>query len=152
MFEIIKNLPIPEKQKNKLYQRRESKYPFETMEIGDCLAFSATGLKDPAYKNIYSAAMGFVRRNKKDFSFRFAQIEENKFGCWKIESNKYSNKDGESSTKSKSSRKERINTSIITKDMLLAAFEHEGTVIGASRLLNISSRTFTRLKQKFNMV
>lgn len=144
MFEILKNLPVPEKNVNINSFKRASKYPFEEMEMGDCMAFSATSIKDPVYKKIYGAAQSYARRVKKGFTFRFGKIEEGKFGCWKIECDKNVSKDGK-----KSSRKQRTDLRTITKEMLLGALEHEGTLNGAARLLGVSSRTLSRLKNKY---
>jgi len=149
MFEIIKNLPVPQKYVTAKNGPRVSKYPFDTMEIGDCLAFSAESVKDPEYRKIYGSAMSFARRVKKGYAFRFGKIEEGKFGCWKIESDK-PNKQGDNVESRK--YKQRTSTNNITKEMLIAAFENEGTLSGASRALNISSRTLSRLKLKFELI
>jgi DNA-directed RNA polymerase specialized sigma subunit len=143
MFEILKNLPVPQKYVATKKGLRVSKYPFEEMEIGDCLAFSAQSIKDTEYKKIYGYAMSFARRVKKGYTFRFGKIEEGKFGCWKIEQ----------SDKVESRKyKKRTSTNNITKEMLIEAFENEGTLTGISRALNISSRTVSRLKIKYQMV
>jgi hypothetical protein len=151
MFEIIKNLPVPEKKAARKFAGKEPKYPFAKMEIGDCLAFNSESIKDPIYKKIYGSAMSYARRVKQGYTFRFGQIEEGKFGCWKIEStnSKYVSSGDESDS---ATRRKRGNTTQITKDMLITALEHEGSLSGASRLLNISTRTFSRLKQKFELV
>lgn len=151
MFEILKNLPVPQKYVSEKTIGRASKYPFEEMEIGDCLAFPAQSNKDPEYRKIYGSAMGFARRVKKGYTFRFGKIEEGKFGCWKIEDEKKKNQSSDSET-SAGKYKTRVNTNNITKEMLIAAFESEGTLNGASRVLNISSRTLSRLKLKYQMV
>ena len=151
MFEIIKNLPVPQKYVSDKIGKRASKYPFEDMEIGDCLAFPAESIKDVEYKKIYGAAMGFARRVQKGYTFRFGKIEEGKFGCWKIEDEKKKNQPSGSEIPARK-YKARANTNNITKEMLIAAFESEGTLNGASRLLNISSRTLSRLKLKYQMV
>lgn len=150
MFEILKNLPVPQKYVATKNGRRASKYPFEEMEIGDCLAFPADSIKDPEYKKIYGAAMSFARRVKQGYTFRFGKIEDGKFGCWKIESDK-PNKQSNVAVE-KTQYKKRASTNNITKEMLIAALENEGTLHGASRSLNISSRTFSRLKLKFQLV
>ena len=150
MFEIIKNLPIPVKKSNLGSWKRASKYPFGEMEIGDCIAFSATGKKDPNYKKIYGSAMSFARRVKKGYTFTFAQIEEGKFGCWKV--SKEDNPEVEITDTNFRNKKKRVSTIHITKEMLIAALEHEGSLSGAARMLNISTRTFSRLKQKFDLV
>jgi hypothetical protein len=150
MFEIIKNLPIPEKVAKSAHVRREPKYPFKDMEIGDCLAFNAENIKDPVYKKIYGSAMSFARRVKEGYTFRFGMIEEGKYGCWKVVSDKQNRNSVTNSVKEEKLRK-RASTINITKDMLISALESEGTLIGASRILNISSRTFSRLKQKFEL-
>jgi hypothetical protein len=151
MFEIIKNLPIPEKIAKSKHARREPKYPFKEMEIGDCLAFNAESIKDPIYKKIYGSAMSYSRRVKEGYTFRFGQIEDGKFGCWKIVSEK--NKNNSDSLREQNSKERKRNSTVhITKSMLIAAMESEGTLNGASRLLNISSRTLSRLKQKFQLV
>jgi hypothetical protein len=149
MFEIIKNLPVPQKYVTAKNGPRASKYPFESMEIGDCLAFYAQSNKDAEYIKIYGSAMSFARRAKKGYAFRFGKIEEGKFGCWKIESDK-ANKQGDNVESRK--YKQRTSTNNITKEMLIAAFENEGTLSGASRALNISSRTLSRLKLKFELI
>jgi hypothetical protein len=149
MFEIIKNLPVPQKYVATKNGPRASKYPFESMEIGDCLAFSAQSNKDAEYIKIYGSAMSFARRAKKGYAFRFGKIEEGKFGCWKIESDK-ANKQGDNVESRK--YKQRTSTNNITKEMLISAFESEGTLSGASRALNISSRTLSRLKLKFELI
>jgi len=151
MFEIIKNLPIPEKIAKSKHARREPKYPFKDMEIGDCLAFNAENVKDPIYKKIYGSAMSYARRVKEGYTFRFGQIEDGKFGCWKVESEKNKSVNTGSDSSSSSSKRKRNATIHITKDMLIAAMESEGTLNGASRLLNVSSRTLSRLKQKFEL-
>jgi hypothetical protein len=104
MFEIIKNLPIPEKVAKQKHARREPKYPFKDMEIGDCLAFNAEGVKDPVYKKIYGSAMSYARRIKEGYTFRFGQIEEGKFGFWKIESEKNKSVSNSSDSSSSSSK------------------------------------------------
>lgn len=151
MFEIIKNLPIPEKAAKQNHVRREPKYPFKDMEIGDCLAFNAENIKDPVYKKIYGSAMSFARRVKEGYTFRFGMIEEGKYGCWKIASDKQ-NRNPETDSDKTTKQRKRNSTIHITKDMLIAAMENEGSLAGASRSLNISSRTLSRLKQKFELV
>lgn len=151
MFEILKNLPVPQKYVSTKIGGRVSKYPFEDMEIGDCLAFPAESIKDADYKKIYGAAMSFARRVKKGYTFRFGKIEEGKFGCWKIEDEKNKNQNNDSQVPARK-YKTRANTNNITKEMLIAAFESEGTLNGASRLLNISTRTLSRLKLKYQMI
>jgi hypothetical protein len=150
MFEIIKNLPIPEKVAKSVHVRREPKYPFKDMEIGDCLAFNAESIKDPVYKKIYGSAMSFARRVKEGYTFRFGMIEQGKYGCWKIVSDKQ-NRNSLTNSDNQEKRRKRASTINITKDMLISALESEGTLNGASRILNISSRTFSRLKQKFEL-
>lgn len=150
MFEIIKNLPIPEKAVKNVHARREPKYPFKNMEIGDCLAFNAESIKDPVYKKIYGSAMSFARRVKEGYTFRFGMIEEGKYGCWKVVSDKQ-NRNSVTNSDNQEKRRKRASTINITKDMLISALESEGTLNGASRILNISSRTFSRLKQKFEL-
>lgn len=149
MFEIVKNLPIPVKEKNFSGWKRANKYPFGEMEIGDCLAFKANGPKDPTYKKIYGSAMSYARRVKKGYRFVFDKIEEGKYGCWKV-SVHTDNVTPEPVIKNKS-RKSRRSTFHITKEMLISALENDGTLVGASRILNISSRTISRLKQKFGI-
>lgn len=149
MFEIIKNLPIPEKAHSSKHSRRTPKYPFAEMEIGDCLAFNSESIKDPIYKKIYGSAMSYARRVKQGYTFRFGKIEEGKFGCWKIEDKKFS---ASSVSALSNPKRKRANTDFITKDMLISALEGEGTLNGASKLLNISSRTLSRLKLKFDIV
>ena len=149
MFEIIKNLPIPEKAANQKHPRREPKYPFKQMELGDCLAFNAEGIKDPTFKKIYGSAMSFARRVKEGYTFRFGKIEEGKYGCWKVESTKNVRSDEETITSK--GKRIRGTTRNITKDVLISALESEGTLSGASRLLNISTRTFSRLKMKYEL-
>lgn len=151
MFEIIKNLPVPQKYVATKKGLRVSKYPFEEMEIGDCLAFPAQSNKDAEYKKIYSSAMVFARRVKKGYTFRFGKIEEGKFGCWKIEDENKKNQSGDSETSARK-YKQRTSTNKITKEMLIEAFENEGTLTGISRALNISSRTVSRLKIKYQMI
>ncbi|MEY4571009.1 MAG: hypothetical protein RLZ10_202 [Bacteroidota bacterium] len=151
MFQIVKNLPVPEKNANVGKGPRVSKYPFEFMEMGDCMVFHADNIKDANYKKIYGAAQSYARRLKKGFTFRFGKIEEGKFGCWKIPSDNKSFDGGKSVKSSKKSGRNRANVGTITKEMLFGALEHEGTLVGASRLLGISSRTLSRLKQKFEM-
>lgn len=152
MYQVVKNLPVPEKNINVGKSPRISKYPFEFMEMGDCMIFYADSLKDPNYKKIYGAAQSYARRVKKGFAFRFGKLEEGKYGCWKIPSdNNSSESNGVGKSSKKSGRKNRTNVGTITKEMLLGALEHEGTMVGASRLLGISSRTLSRLKQKFEM-
>lgn len=152
MFEILKNLPVPEKNVMVNSFKRASKYPFEQMEMGDCMAFPAASIKDPVYKKIYGAAQSYARRVKKGFTFRFGKIDEGKFGCWKIPCDKNTVKEnGEVTNTKKVTRRQRMNVKNITKEMLLNALEHEGTLNGASRLLNVSSRTLNRLKHKFEI-
>lgn len=151
MFEILKNLPVPQKYVLDKTGKRASKYPFDDMEMGDCLAFPAESIKDAEYKKIYSAAMSYARRVKKGYTFRFGKIEEGKFGCWKIEDEKNKNQNNDSQVPARK-YKTRANTNNITKEMLIAAFESEGTLNGASRLLNISTRTLSRLKLKYQMI
>lgn len=148
MFEIIKNLPIPVKENGLKGWKRANKYPFGEMEIGDCLAFSAQDRKDPMFKKIYGSAMSFARRVKAGYTFTFAKIEDGKYGCWKISTGE---EPQQSNTSEKKTYKKRVSTIHITKDMLIAALENEGTLNGAARMLNISSRTFSRLKQKFEL-
>jgi hypothetical protein len=145
MFEIIKNLPVPEKTVASKMPKRAPKYPFADMEIGDCLAFNAESIKDPVYKNVYGSAMAYARRVREGYTFRFGKIEEGKFGCWKIVSTK------NVKVEEPENKRKRNSTINITKDMLISALESEGTLNGASRILNISSRTFSRLKQKFEL-
>lgn len=149
MFEIIKNLPIPVKEKGLNSWKRANKYPFVEMEIGDCLAFNAQDRKDPMFKKIYGSAMSFARRVKAGYTFTFAKIEDGKFGCWKVATGE--EQQHESNTNERKIYKKRASTIHITKDMLIAALENEGTLNGAARMLNISSRTFSRLKQKFEL-
>lgn len=149
MFEIIKNLPLPVKGRGQRNGRRANKYPFEEMDLGDCLSFNAESQKDPVYKKIYGSAMSYARRVKRGYKFVFGKIEEGKFGCWKV------------ATESEEreivvdngirNRKRRSETIHITKEMLISALENEGTINGASRILNISTRTISRLKQKFEI-
>lgn len=151
MFEIIKNLPVPEKNVNIKNIKKLSKYPFEEMEMGDCMAFGAESIKDPNYKKVYGAAISYARRTKKGFTFRFGKIEEGKFGCWKIPSEKNVVNENSEPKGKKTTRRMRSNVKSLTKEMLLGALEHEGSLAGASRLLGISSRTLCRLKQKFEL-
>lgn len=150
MFEIIKNLPIPETKKTKTGSGRESIYPFRTMEIGDCLAFNAENVKDPVYKKIYGSAMSFARRAKEGYSFKFAMIETGKFGCWKVANEKLEKEQPEAGEKR--NRKNRVSPVHITKDTLIQALENAGTLSGASNMLGVSTRTLSRLKQKFELV
>ena len=148
MFEIVKGLPIPEKKSLRNW-KRHNKYPFGQMEVGDCIKFSAAGLKDPEYKKIYGSATSFARRVNDGTKFRFAEIEPGVYGCWKINAESKNSAGGQSET---SRVRKRADTSIITKDMLIAALESQGTLLGASRSLGVSSRTLTRLKQKFELI
>lgn len=149
MFEIIKGLPIPEKKSSLKDWKRASKYPFGEMEIGDCIKFKAEGFKDPNFKKVYGSAMSYARRVKKGFRFVFAQIEPGVFGCWKVETNKSI---GEESPTPNVKLRKRADTTGITKQMLISALENQGSMVGASNVLGISTRTFSRLKQKFDLI
>ena len=120
------------------------------MEIGDCLAFNAENVKDPFYKKIYGSAMSFARRTKEGYSFKFAMIEPGKFGCWKVANDKLVKTQSEVSESK--TRKNRVSPVHITKDMLIQALENCGTLSGASNILGVSTRTLSRLKQKFELV
>lgn len=149
MFEIVKGLPVPEKVNNLNTWKRANKYPFADMEMGDCLKFNAENQKDPMYKKIYGSALSYARRVKQGYTFRFAMIEPGVFGCWKVESKK--NHESEPGSHPKPVRK-RQSTMHISKDMLIHALESDGSLIGAATKLNISTRTLSRLKQKFELV
>lgn len=152
MYEILKNLPVPEKNAGFKKGKRSNKYPFNDMEIGDCMAFTAEGPKDPIFKKIYGSAMSYARRVKQGYTFRFGKIEENKYGCWKVASEKESlTSASQASGINPSKQRQRQSTLHITKAMLMTALENEGTLSGASRILNVSSRTISRLKQKFEL-
>jgi len=77
MVEIEKNVPIPERAKN-----RRNKYQFEKMEIGD--SFTAPGIAASCNKcNAYNAANQYGRNNGKRFSGKL--VVPGKVRIWRVE-------------------------------------------------------------------
>lgn len=152
-FEILKNVPIPENVKDLTGWKRSSKYPFGEMEIGDCIKFKADDNRDINYKRIYSAAMSYARRLQKGFTFVFGKIDEGFYGCWKVQDESNSPvQENENSPVQKKKYSKRQSTTHINKTMLISALERDGSLAGAARDLNISTRTLSRLKKKFELV
>lgn len=144
-FDIVKNLPIPAKRKGNPHGR-SSLYPFAEMEVGDCLKFEATGTKDMNYRRIYNSARSHTRRKDCEYDFRFAQIDDRHFGCWKIRKNEVR---GDKPERRRRRTASEINS--IPIHMIKEAWHTEGSVAGAARRVGLSPRTFTRLIEKLSL-
>jgi transcriptional regulator with GAF, ATPase, and Fis domain len=141
-FKIVKNLPIPSRRPGS-YLGRSSVYPFAEMEIGDCLKFEARSTRDSSYRRIYNSARSHARRRDCQYEFKFAQLDDENFGCWKV-------KKGSVPSEAKERRRRRTWAEInsIPAESIMEALQTEGTVAGAARRVGLSPRTFTRLLEK----
>ncbi|PSH64685.1 hypothetical protein [Phyllobacterium sophorae] len=74
-YEVINDLPIPER----IRGSRETKYPFATMNVNAGFKFSADELKR------VNAAVNSYKRNHEGQNFTVRRIDENTYGCWRIE-------------------------------------------------------------------
>ena len=138
-FNIVKDLPIP-KGRPSTAQGRNSIYPFREMEMGDCLKFEAKSTSDSNYRKIYNSARSHTRRTGCPYDFKFAQIDDCTFGCWKVEKTEdYSEKRGRRRRRTA----DEINS--IPVQSITEALHTEGTVAGAARRVGVSPRTFIRL-------
>jgi transcriptional regulator with GAF, ATPase, and Fis domain len=144
-FSIVKNLPIPQGLPSAA-QGRSSIYPFREMEMGDCLKFEAESTSDTRYRKIYNSARSHARRTGCQYEFRFAQLDERTFGCWKVERS-------ESGQGSRERRRRRTAVEInsIPLRNITEALHNEGTVAGAARRVGISPRTLMRLMDRFGI-
>lgn len=144
-FNIVKNLPIP-KNRPTGHQGRSSIYPFREMEVGDCLKFDAKTTGDANYRKIYNSARSHARRTGCPYEFKFAQIDDGTFGCWKIERN-----ESEIGKRERRRRRTADEINSIPMQSLKDALHEEGTVAGAARRVGISPRTFIRLIEKLGI-
>jgi hypothetical protein len=143
-FDIVKNLPIPVRKAGNPHGRG-SLYPFAEMEIGDCLKFEASGTKDMNYRRIYNSARSHTRRKDCGYEFRFAQLDDRHFGCWKT---------AKGEGRQKGERRRRRTASEINSipvHMIKEAWHTEGSVAGAARRVGLSPKTFIRLMEKLSL-
>lgn len=143
MFKIVKNLPIPEEKKTQGSKGRSSIYPFGEMEVGDCLKFDVRSSNEPQFKKIYSAAMSYARRHSGDYKFMFAEIKPGLFGCWKVRLKPGEEKAG------RRRRKTKAEIMSIKYEDMDRAMKEGGSTAGAAKILGLSHRTFTRLKEMY---
>ena len=143
-FDIVKNMPIPQKTK-KGGPGRTSAYPFAEMEIGDCLKFEATSTKDVNYRRMYTSAKSHTRRKECPYDFRLAQIDDRHFGCWKVEKVQLGTESRQRRHRRKASE---INS--IPVDVIKEAWETAGSVAGGAKKVGVSPRTFMRLIAKIS--
>ncbi|PSH64672.1 hypothetical protein [Phyllobacterium sophorae] len=73
-FEIINGLEMPDRTSS-----RESIYPFGVMQVGHAFKFSPEELKR------VTAAVGAYRKKDKEKSFAIRKIDDETYGCWRIE-------------------------------------------------------------------
>lgn len=143
-FKIVKDLPIPERKSGHIHGR-SSMYPFFEMEIGDCLKFEASSTRDLNYRRLYNSARSHTRRKDCDYEFKFAQIDDNTFGCWKVKKNGFEGK------RERRRRRTAAEINSIPMDAIREALHTEGTIAGAARRVGLSPRTFTRLIEKLSL-
>lgn len=145
-FDIVKNMPIPQKVR-KGGSGRSSVYPFAEMEMGDCLKFEASSPKDMSYRRMYTSARSHTRRKECTYDFRFAQIDEKHFGCWKVERTQ-----AEPDRKRVRHRRKASEINSIPPTAIMEAWETAGSVAGAAKKVGLSPRTFMRLIEKIGTV
>lgn len=143
MFKIVKNLPLPEEKKVASAKGRSSIYPFGNMEIGDCMKFDAESVKDVKFKKVYNSAMGFARRHGVDYRFSFAEIKPGVYGCWKLKLDPGEQKERR--------RKRRTNAELmsIRYEDIMDAMNKSGSTAGAAKMVGLTPRTFSRLKEMY---
>lgn len=145
-FRIVKGLPIPRESAGK-----KNKYPFDEMEVGDCLKFEATSRLDDGFKRIYASAFYHARKSGSGFNFRFAKIDDRHYGCWKVAVAKRGEAGSEGRSKSrgepKAKRKRRTMAEIrsIPVEAIREAWHSEGTVAGAARKVGLHPSTYERI-------
>lgn len=144
-FSIVKNLPIPQG-KPSAGQGRSSIYPFREMEIGDCLKFEAKSTSDSGYRKIYNSARSHTRRTGCTYEFKFAQLDDRTFGCWKVERS-----DSGSGMRERRRRRTADEINSIPLQSITEALHTEGTVAGAARRVGVSPRTFMRLMERLGI-
>lgn len=141
-FEIEKGVPMPKVS----HKGRNSVYPFREMEVGDCLKFAAKETADPEYRKIYNSAKSHVRRSSPDYDFRFARIDGNTFGCWKVRAG-----DAREGVKVRRRRRTAAEIESIPAEAVRNALASEGTFAGAARIVGVSPRTLVRLISKLGI-
>jgi len=144
-FSIVKDLPIP-KERPSSVQGRNSIYPFREMEMGDCLKFEAKGTSDPNYRKIYNSARSHTRRTGCPYEFKFVQIDDCTFGCWKVERT-----DDSPGKRGRRRRRTADEINSIPAHSITEALHTEGTVAGAARRVGVSPRTFIRLMERLGI-
>lgn len=145
-FDIVKNMPIPQKSRRG-GTGRSSLYPFAEMEMGDCLKFEAASTKDINYRRMYTSAKSHTRRKECPYDFRFAQIDDKHFGCWKVDKSGHG-----SESKERRHRRKASEINSIPINVIMEAWETAGSVAGAARKVGLSPRTFMRLMEKLGNV
>lgn len=144
-FDIVKNLPIPQRKPGQVHGRSPM-YPFFEMEIGDCLKFEASSTRDLNYRRLYNSARSHTRRKDCPYEFKFAQIGEGTFGCWKVVRNST-----ESGKRERRRRRTAAEINSIPVESIKEALHSEGTIAGASRRVGLSPRTFIRIVEKLSL-
>lgn len=133
-MKIIKGIEIPS---NKDWDKRRV-YPFHKMEYGDSFVFNATNTRDPVYNKIYTAANNFAKRRGNKIKFKFAEIKEGTYGCWLLDNKEI-----------KHNRKARVTKDEISKigrGQINEALKNHLTIKGAAQSLNISTKTFNKIR------
>ncbi|MEP7454291.1 hypothetical protein [Phyllobacterium sp. SB3] len=74
-FEIVNDLEMP----NRARGSRDSIYPFEQMEVGNAFKFEPDALKR------VTAAVSAYRKKAAGKSFAIRKIDDNTYGCWRVE-------------------------------------------------------------------
>jgi hypothetical protein len=77
-FEIVDDLPVPE-------ELKRAKYPFSTMDIGQCCVFNVKCEDTDALNRLRVAASARNRRSDKRFVVRRLPHDENSVGVWRTE-------------------------------------------------------------------
>ena len=80
-FKVEAGIPIPPRSA-KLGARKDSKYPFARMEVGDSFFIPTTGPKDPAYKRLLSS----VSQAKRRFGINLqSRVVDGGVRVWRLE-------------------------------------------------------------------
>jgi hypothetical protein len=78
-FKIVDDIPIPEG------GSRRERYPFLTMEVGQCCVFEIQDDDEVGLNRIRSAASARNRRSDMHFVVRRIPDADNSVGVWRVE-------------------------------------------------------------------
>jgi hypothetical protein len=79
-YEIVKNMPMPDRSFDPKGGQYVSKYPFYKMEVGDCVLFDDANSARVAWSSAYAYSL----KIQVEAKFEKRQLDDGRYGIWRV--------------------------------------------------------------------